>query len=1302
MASGVMSKKDMRSAASLIELRDSLLGFREDLELLFSSRKRHNASRQRLKDCYLRLLRSGKAVSEVGVARAADPTRADVAAKGDSDVRHAAPEQRQDSDTSRSKPEMAPRTIAGAIPAKKDVVPEEPLGISRDAPNPRTVGIAGIGKLSYDSPNSKGARAQQRSLSMAELGGEQAVRSMLLEYVSRHSAARQFTSEHIQEIWADEVSASSARVSVLLSSEQGSGVRPGSDCRQFRLRRDGDKRWCVQQMMGPNASNHLEDECESSFVMPGSLDSKLEKVHGDEAISKPENETSERAKLLEVLEKDPLKASCYADLAHMLEQDEVVKIAEKKYGQKELLMKAIRLEPSLGRAYSDLGCVLSFTGDVVVIDGKQYDEKELYIKAIESDHTLQLAYENLSDMLEEGDQVTIDGTVHTRRSLRARASVLDKAQSKQQKRETQAAALQELSVVTSEDKLATSPKSASHVSELDPLDRSTPLAERMGQLGITISPHGNIRSEQLTVLASPSGAAHQEDKAASCSSLESSAQRRNEVRPRKELTGISPLLRPKDFGKLFAEIDADGDGLLAREDLLSFLGDYLQYGEAEILSALARHGGEKGVSQEAFKPFLKELNAYSATNRSKEVVVRKPGAFGGLENVDFRIEDSKDCTFLICDRTEQFQVDDLENCTVVIGPCASSTFLRKCRNCTFWVVTKQFRVYDCKNCTFYLHCHTEPVIEESQDLRIAPFCARYPQLTKQFREAKLDPTRNFWNAVYDFTGRQDRANWEIQPLDNCEELLIAFQGWPEKPESPSPQITQEMLVATPLESGESHGEAVHQAPQTRPPPPPEPRRGQMLQRELSDAAQEHTEPRDLWNSVAVELKQGTLAQEFDIARAKVLETPSSQLAADSAVAEASKLLSSIPIRKEDESAPRDLWNSVAAEIKQGTLAEDFDIARAKALESPSSQLAADSKVAEASKLLSSIPIRKEDESAPRDLWNSVAAEIKQGTLAEDFNIARAKALETPSSHLAADSKADPGKLLSSIPAREEEWKPKARQTESFQVELLEDDDSDTDDADVRPGRASLSAGLHGWSLGSAARPTSFNSASHKARMATASSFASAAAPLQRGGSTSGALAGAAPLGGLRLSGTASSTAQAKASAVKKAPAIDSSDDDEISVGNSSHGSPTAIYSSATARHLFGSTAKPGSQSVRPDLEPAKSKPEPIEKSNHMSILTERQRSLLATGLGGSDSSEEEQPVQRSKVLLGGSGGPSREVPQTSPRRGRQLRRGLDQDSSSTSESDGRETAALASRWGSAAVHLKAKSPKMRLADDDSD
>eukprot|EP00931_Biecheleriopsis_adriatica_P021217 TRINITY_DN1393_c0_g3_i1.p1 TRINITY_DN1393_c0_g3~~TRINITY_DN1393_c0_g3_i1.p1 ORF type:complete len:1455 (-),score=500.23 TRINITY_DN1393_c0_g3_i1:33-4397(-) len=85
---------------------------------------------------------------------------------------------------------------------------------------------------------------------------------------------------------------------------------------------------------------------------------------------------------------------------------------------------------------------------------------------------------------------------------------------------------------------------------------------------------------------------------------------------------------------------------------------------------------------------------------------------------------------------------------------------------------------------------------------------------------------------------------------------------------------------------------------------------------------------------------------------------------------------------EDESAPRDLWNSVAAEIKQGTLAEDFDIARAQALETPSSQLAADSKVTEASKLLSSIPIRKEDESAPRDLWNSVAAEIEQRTLAE--------------------------------------------------------------------------------------------------------------------------------------------------------------------------------------------------------------------------------------------------------------------------------------------------------------------------------
>eukprot|EP00435_Cladocopium_sp_Y103_P040789 s216_g11.t1 len=196
---------------------------------------------------------------------------------------------------------------------------------------------------------------------------------------------------------------------------------------------------------------------------------------------------------------------------------------------------------------------------------------------------------------------------------------------------------------------------------------------------------------------------------------EKGAEKRS-VRPMpKKLVGKSPFFRPKDVSKLFEEIDADSDGQLSKEDLLPYLRDYLGFGHAEVLNFLEAHrNSNSGVDLAAFKRGLKELNPYAVQNRDHKLIVRRPEAFGGIEGVDFHLEDCTGCTCLICDKSEEFKVDALTNCRVLIGPCRSSTFIRNCENCTFWVATKQFRVRDCSHCTFYLHCHTEPVIEASK------------------------------------------------------------------------------------------------------------------------------------------------------------------------------------------------------------------------------------------------------------------------------------------------------------------------------------------------------------------------------------------------------------------------------------------------------------------------------------------------------------------------------------------------------------------------------------------------------------
>jgi len=188
-------------------------------------------------------------------------------------------------------------------------------------------------------------------------------------------------------------------------------------------------------------------------------------------------------------------------------------------------------------------------------------------------------------------------------------------------------------------------------------------------------------------------------------------------------------------------------------------------------------------------------------------------------------------------------VDECKNCKVLIGPCDSSTFVRDCKNCTFWITTRQLRTRDCKDCIFYLHSHTEPIIESSQDLAFAPFSASYPGLTQHFEGAKLDAGKNFWSAIFDFTGRPDGANWRILPFTECSELEVEFFGESGKADTPAPALSHELLCAPPPASNEGAGQSVANIPQTRPSKPSEPSPGAKLKKlKLTDGPEKALEP----------------------------------------------------------------------------------------------------------------------------------------------------------------------------------------------------------------------------------------------------------------------------------------------------------------------------------------------------------------------------------------------------------------------------------------------------------------------------
>lgn len=130
----------------------------------------------------------------------------------------------------------------------------------------------------------------------------------------------------------------------------------------------------------------------------------------------------------------------------------------------------------------------------------------------------------------------------------------------------------------------------------------------------------------------------------------------------------------------------------------------------------------------------------------------------------FDIADCDGSTMVIMDYCEQVQVDQVNNCRVFVGACASSIFIRNCSNSTFYTCCRQLRLRDCVNCKFYIYSMSEVHIELSRDLLFAPFNGGYPDHATHLAKAKLDISNNLWYDIFDHNDPgKTHANWALLP-----------------------------------------------------------------------------------------------------------------------------------------------------------------------------------------------------------------------------------------------------------------------------------------------------------------------------------------------------------------------------------------------------------------------------------------------------------------------------------------------------------------------------------------------------------
>lgn len=118
------------------------------------------------------------------------------------------------------------------------------------------------------------------------------------------------------------------------------------------------------------------------------------------------------------------------------------------------------------------------------------------------------------------------------------------------------------------------------------------------------------------------------------------------------------------------------------------------------------------------------------------------------------------------------RLEDMEGCTVRLGPIAGPLFVTRCHNCTVEFASHQVRVHLSTDCTFKLHATSSPIIEDCHGIVVAPTLPPfwYPSFAAQMDALGLKADVNLWDRVEDFNWLKQTPspNW-TRRVDNINE-----------------------------------------------------------------------------------------------------------------------------------------------------------------------------------------------------------------------------------------------------------------------------------------------------------------------------------------------------------------------------------------------------------------------------------------------------------------------------------------------------------------------------------------------------
>ena len=146
-------------------------------------------------------------------------------------------------------------------------------------------------------------------------------------------------------------------------------------------------------------------------------------------------------------------------------------------------------------------------------------------------------------------------------------------------------------------------------------------------------------------------------------------------------------------------------------------------------------------------PSTTVTSGYNLRDVTGETVILSGETVAGQ---DLSLSNLERCRVEIRGSPQTLHLAHISRCTILSGPVSTSVMVDVCRDSSLAISCQQLRTHSSTSTDVYLHTTARAIIEDCQQIRVAPYNWVYPGIQEDFARSGLDTAINHWDQIGDF------------------------------------------------------------------------------------------------------------------------------------------------------------------------------------------------------------------------------------------------------------------------------------------------------------------------------------------------------------------------------------------------------------------------------------------------------------------------------------------------------------------------------------------------------------------------